>query len=90
MKRIIDGVTYNTDTSTRLAQSEYETEYNHESKPCIGTLYQTRGAAFFVHEAINIGWVDELQEEIWRNRFIALSESEAQKWLMTGECRGLR
>src|SRR4029077_5733190 len=67
MKRIIDGVTYNTDTSTRLAQSEYETEYSHEEKSCIGTLYQTRGGAFFVHEAIDIGWVDEIQEDVWRN-----------------------
>lgn len=48
MKRIIDGVTYNTDTATPAATWEYE---NHDGYETTATLYQTRGGAFFiVHE----------------------------------------
>ena len=38
-----------------------------------------------MHEAIDTGWADEIQEDVWRSRFVALSEAEAQKWIMTGE-----
>ena len=46
MKRIVDGVTYNTDTATRLAQSIWKDDDRDE---VTGILYQTRGGAFFVH-----------------------------------------
>lgn len=84
MKRIIDGVTYNTDTSTRLATSEYDATYNHQDYPGLGTLYQTRGGAFFVHEQIDLGHDDD-GDRILRDRFEALSSEQAQRWLMTGE-----
>jgi predicted HicB family RNase H-like nuclease len=84
MKRIIDGVTYNTDTSTRIARSEYDTEYNHEDRPCDGTLYQTRGGAFFVHQCISLG-NDEDGQEVTKDRFVALSASEAEAWFNAGE-----
>jgi predicted HicB family RNase H-like nuclease len=85
MKRIIDGVTYNTDTSTRLAVSDYETLYNNESRPCQGTLYQTRGGAFFVWQAIDLASDGDSGELIVRNRFEALSAKEAEEWIMTGD-----
>jgi predicted HicB family RNase H-like nuclease len=85
MKRIIDGVTYNTDTSTRLARSEYETAYNHEDRHCEGDLYQTRGGAFFVWETIYLDGVDDDGEPRTRDRFVALSAKEAEKWIMTGD-----
>ena len=85
MKRIIDGVTYNTDTSTRLAVSEFETEYNHNNYPCIGTLYQTRGGAFFVHQYIDLGYNKDIEENDYRDRFVALNETEAHAWLLAGE-----
>jgi predicted HicB family RNase H-like nuclease len=84
MKRIIDGVTYNTDTSTRLAKSQYETLYNHESCECEATLFQTRGGAFFVHEKVTL-WDKDYEDESTKNRFHALSANEAQAWMMTGE-----
>jgi len=84
MKRVIDGVTYNTDTSTRLANSDYETDYNHQNRPCEGTLYQTRGGAFFVWETIDLG-VNEDGEPWTRERFKALSAKEAEEWIMTGD-----
>ncbi len=85
MKRIIDGVTYNTATSTLLATSDYEADWNHKSYPCEGHIYQTRGGAFFVHEAINLGFSHEIDEDVWKHRFEALSRAEAQSWIMTGE-----
>lgn len=85
MKRIIDGVTYNTDTSTLLAKSAYGCEYNHQPFDCEGTLYQTRGGAFFVHEQIDLGFDPDDNEQIVKDRFAALSPHEAQKWIMTGE-----
>ena len=84
VKRIVDGVTYNTATSTLLAQSEYETDYNHETYHCIGKLYQTRGNAFFVHEVVNLGYDDE-GDEVTRDKCNPLSSAQAQQWLMTGD-----
>ena len=85
MKRIIDGVAYNTDTSTVIARSEYEGEYNHRNSNCIATLYQTRGGAFFVVETFNLGWDEETRLDDIRDRFKALSAERAQNWIMTGE-----
>ncbi len=45
MKRIIDGVTYNTDTATAVARWEYEDENGYDTD---AVLYQTRGGAFFI------------------------------------------
>ena len=84
MKRIMNGVTYNTDTSTVLAQSEWKQENERgESR-----LYQTRGGAFFVHNCITENWYDEEERE-WRERtsdeFLPLSPEKAQAWIMDGD-----
>jgi hypothetical protein len=85
MKRIVDGVTYNTATSTRLAQSVWKDDDNDE---ITGTLYQTRGGAFFVHlTALKKVWIERLgetEERDW-NRIVPMSGSEAHEWIMTGE-----
>ena len=72
MKRIIDGVNLQHRHEHGFAQSEYETDYNHLEKPAIGTLYQTRGGAFFVHEAIDTGWARRDPGRRGRSRFVAL------------------
>jgi hypothetical protein len=84
VKRIIDGITYNTATSTRLATSEYETEYNHQDRRCEGALFQTLGGAFFVWETIHLG-VDGDGGNVTRDRFKALSAKEAEDWIMSGD-----
>jgi hypothetical protein len=84
MKRIFDGVTYNTETATRLAQSTWE----RDGAEVTGVLYQTRGGAFFVHEFwTKEAWIERLSqtEERDYNEFIPLSAAEAQAWIMEGE-----
>jgi hypothetical protein len=84
MKRIIDGVTYNTDTATRLARSTWEQAGNEVT----GILYQTRGGAFFVHTYFEKEyWVERLGDthvtEV--NEFQPLNATDAHEWIMTGE-----
>jgi hypothetical protein len=45
------GVTYNTDTSTVVARGEWNDEAwgGNPAEEHSGTLYQTRGGAFFLH-----------------------------------------
>jgi hypothetical protein len=52
MKRIIDGVTYNTDTATIAARWEYKDRDDYDKE---ATLYQTRGGAFFVVHEWEVG-----------------------------------
>jgi predicted HicB family RNase H-like nuclease len=87
MKRLIDGVTYNTDTATLLARSDYEGDWNNDRCPIEGELFQTRGGAFFIVEEITI---DEISgrggsETITKTRFSKCSEEGARRWITTGE-----
>src|SRR5688572_18178340 len=90
MKRIVNGVTYNTDTSSMLARWEWEeADYNHVVTE-FGTdvLYQTRGGAFFLHkEKTKREWNEVEREHVERVRheFVPLSPEEASKWLMEGD-----
>jgi len=45
VKRVIEGRTYNTDTSTRVARYEYEDDKGYDTE---ATVYQNRGGAFFI------------------------------------------
>lgn len=52
------------------------------------TLYQTRGGAYFVHEArTKERWIERDREYVEKvdHTFQPLSPEEAQKWMMTGE-----
>jgi hypothetical protein len=44
MKRIINGMTYNTDTATRLAQKTWESPFGRTGAKGVRTLYQTKAA----------------------------------------------
>lgn len=84
MKRIVNGVTYNTDTSTKLAKSEWLDNGNEASS----VLYQTRGGAFFLHHEITRdAWNEREQadEKKVENSFEPLSPDKAQAWLMDGD-----
>jgi predicted HicB family RNase H-like nuclease len=78
-KRFVEGLTYNTDTATRLAFAAWDDDENTEV-----TLYQTRGGAFFLHEVTTKEvWVERSQEHQTkgRNAIIPQSADEAQRWL---------
>ena len=49
MKRIINGVSFNTETSTEIAKYEFDDVDGGEQRTGFETLCQTRGGAFFTH-----------------------------------------
>lgn len=79
MKRIINGVTYNTDTATRVARSEWNVNNDTEA---VGTLYQTKGGGFFVH----IETTEDRGENLVRkHEFEPMTRDEAQAWVLEGQ-----
>lgn len=85
MKRIVNGVTYNTDTSTRLAEARWEVDDN---EGVFGTLYQTREGAFFVDQAITKEVWNEYErrtETQIEHVFEPLSPEGAREWLLEGD-----
>jgi hypothetical protein len=89
MKRIVSGITYNTDTSTRLAESRWESD----DGDVFGTLYQTRGGAFFVDQEITRKVWNEDERKHQRevaHSFEPLSPEDAHKWLMEGDVEVFR
>lgn len=83
MKRIVNGVTYNTDTSTRLGLSAWD-----DDGKITETLYQTRGGAFFLHrETVSEVWNEEDRSKHLAtvHTFQPQSPADAHEWIMTGE-----
>jgi hypothetical protein len=68
MRRIIDGVAYDTDTATFIAQGDHD----HPMSQASWSLYQTRHGAFFEVVAGHDGVVEE-----WN----PLSDEQARRWL---------
>lgn len=88
MKRIVNGVTYNTDTSTRLGLSTWD-----DDGKITETLYQTRGGAFFLHrETVSEVWNEEDRSKHLAtvHTFKPLGPEDAHKWIMTGEVEVFR
>jgi hypothetical protein len=87
MKRIVDGLTYNTETATLLATSEW-TDGNQSSSyygcECEGELYQTRGGAFFLVTTTHIP-EDRDREARDKTEFEPMTAARAQGWLLNGE-----
>jgi hypothetical protein len=84
MKRIVNGVTYNTDTATKIARSEWAPD----DGPTVGILYQTRGGAFFVHRRIQKEQWNELSHEAEQTTvdvFDPMSAERAHAWILEGE-----
>ena len=82
MKRIVNGLAYDTNKSTEIARSEYETD---SGEMVHATLYQTAGRAFFEHRNI----CSRTMTGRGRSRSISscslASESEAQKRATKGQ-----
>jgi hypothetical protein len=94
MKRIVDGVAYNTDTSTRLAQVEKRAQDERgrdvDSK---AVLYETNKGAFFIHKAHETEWFEkkspwfvqtEQKKREW-HEFIPMTADEARTWMLKGD-----
>jgi hypothetical protein len=87
MKRIVNGVTYNTQTSTLLAEMQWGDAGpdNTTEKFGVDRLYQTRGGAFFLDEQVNFRLYDQRARE-WTERedhtFVPVSAEKAQAWLI--------
>jgi hypothetical protein len=89
VKRIIDGVTYNTDTSTIIASNrQFAPEWGNRPEETIErSLYKTRGGAFFIvittqttKKNIYDDW-----EPVERIEFAPVTRDYAQDWVSKGE-----
>ena len=83
MKKIIDGVAYNTETSIKVARSEYDGSERGEPRGD-QILYQTRGGALFLHSCEITMYKDRNGD--WQNReynhFQVMNRDDAHKWVM--------
>ena len=84
MKRIVNGVTYNTATSTTLAQANWTCDEDEVSS----VLYQTRGGAYFLDHAVTQSRWNEAEREHQTkvvHEFEPMSPDEAQTWILDGD-----
>jgi hypothetical protein len=84
MKRIVNGVAYDTDKSTVIARAEYEWEIDGTDRPCEGTLYRTQGGAFFELREIDTGETDSHGGKTYKFIIEPMSERAAHKWVLEG------
>jgi hypothetical protein len=85
MKRIINGLAYNTDTSSLVAKAEWvlsDTYSPHHGAECEGQLYQTRGGAFFL--VITTHTQDRDGDPIDKVECEAMSAEQANAWILEG------
>jgi predicted HicB family RNase H-like nuclease len=85
VKRIINGITYNTDTSVRIARKDGE----YSEGPYCTILYKTRGGAYFLDQAETVLSYDQETAEtrvVDRKRtFVPMSRDDAEEWYLEGE-----
>jgi predicted HicB family RNase H-like nuclease len=86
MKRVVNGVSYNTETSTEVAK--FDLQDDGEGNTVVEVLYQTRGGAFFTYgfrRTVSLDpSVPDGRFEKETTTFSPLSREEAQDWVMTG------
>src|SRR6185295_13368647 len=88
MKWVIEGVAYNTETSTLLAKKEWSEKGSDErgrnGPYYLSTLYQTQKGAYFVHKSTS-WWNEDLERsEPERDDCIPLNAERASAWLLSG------
>jgi hypothetical protein len=88
MKRIVDGVAYDSDTSERIAVKEYSDldRNGNVTAEYEDTLWRTRRGAFFVLSQRT--WIERVDGE-WvdrdRTQVIPHSRGEAENWISVGD-----
>jgi hypothetical protein len=83
MKKLVNGISYNTETSVRVAEQRWD----GDDGPCFGTLYITRAGNYFVDlETTKQVWNQrtEQQEEQVTHEFQPMSSEQANKWMVDG------
>jgi hypothetical protein len=88
MKRIVNGVTYNTATATRVATASWTGVPGDIEAEVEGTLYQTRGGAFFVHNEITKEVWNEIEQRMLPrtlHEFEPMSREQASAWILDGD-----
>ncbi len=83
MKRIIDGVAYNTETAAKVARLEFDASDQGGTRG-FEVLYQTRGGAFFRHVQEMVAYRDRNgdRQERETNQFEAMTRDKAHAWVM--------
>lgn len=87
IKRVIDGVAYNTETSTKLhsrkleADSAYAAEYGVQPEASVEELFQTRaGRFYFVYRQI-AQWDSLRRAPIFRDEVVPTTRENAAEWM---------
>jgi hypothetical protein len=91
MKRVVNGVTYNTATSTLVAKATWilrDTYSPHYGAECDGELYQTRGGAFFLITTIHTKGSDG--DPIEKVECVPMSAARANEWILEGDVEIIR
>ena len=83
MKRVINGLVYDIDKSVLVARTVLDANECEGGGVAYADLYRTPGGAFFSQEKI-VG-KDRDGEPINHTRFIPLTASEAQEWVLKGD-----
>ena len=91
MKRIVDGVTYNTETSS-LARKASDSRRGPIREIGRDPLSNTGGAFFIVERRETVEWNKSEQEAELRVRrtFVPVSAERAQSWMLEGEVHVFR
>ena len=92
MKWVVEGVAYNTDTSTLLAKKEWSEKGGYDERGRQGpyyesTLYQTQKGAYFVHKSTSWWNPDSEQAEPGRDDCIPVTAEQASAWLLKGNVK---
>jgi predicted HicB family RNase H-like nuclease len=91
MKWVVEGVAYNTATSTLLAQKAWHSEESEETGgfgPYFeAALYQTRKGAYFVHKSTSWWHSDLGRMEPASDDCTPMTAEQANAWLLKGNVK---
>jgi hypothetical protein len=89
MKWVVDGVAYNTATSTLLAGKDLPGVRDvHDRQGHVqATLYQTQKGAYFVHTSTEWWNPDTEEIEAGRDECFPMTAEEANAWLLRGNVK---
>jgi hypothetical protein len=89
MKRIVKGITYDTDTSTMVARrrNHYPAVAGRAAETVVRVLYQARSGTFFIHHAMQAErhTSSGRLEPVERHEFEAIGREEASAWVASGD-----